>query len=114
MRLSDLLRNSCCDGVVAVNLIDAKGRAFATINLDQRFEAEEMLSALWEVAKENSHLGGGSAVTYETMMTTDQYVFLVRPVGNNMFVQLVMHAYSDLEEARDFLATLEDGLPDML
>jgi hypothetical protein len=113
MGLVDLLRESGCDGLVAVNLVDARGQPLVTVNLERRFEAEEMLSALWQVARENFSLSTGPAAVCETMVTTDRYVFLVRSLGGGRIsIQIALRAYSDLEAARRLLTTLENALPD--
>lgn len=107
MKLTELLRSSDCKGVVAMNLVDTEGRVLDAASQSRRPEADGMLSDLWQVAREYGSLD------METMMTTDYYVLLIRPVGGGVYVQMALDAYDNLEAARHLLTRLENKLPDI-
>jgi predicted regulator of Ras-like GTPase activity (Roadblock/LC7/MglB family) len=110
--LQNLSRNF--PGLVAANAVDDEGQTVASINPDRQFDEEEMSRAHWQIAREASRVfqSTKAGVIQATITTTDQYIFLIKPIDHgHLFLQIVLRADGDLEAARAHLETIENDSP---
>jgi predicted regulator of Ras-like GTPase activity (Roadblock/LC7/MglB family) len=113
--LQDLADN--LDGFVAASVVGIDGMSVANLVVERDFNEDKASAALSQLVKQSHESSEAmDAGTFEESITTsERYMFLTRPIGNDrFFVQIVLKADANVGAARMYLEDYEDELLDSL
>jgi predicted regulator of Ras-like GTPase activity (Roadblock/LC7/MglB family) len=105
------------DGFVAASVVGLDGMSVANLVTDRDFDEDKASAALSQLVKQSHESSEAmDAGTFEENITTsERYMFLTRPIGNDrFFVQIVLKTDANVGAARMYLEDYEDDLLDTL
>jgi predicted regulator of Ras-like GTPase activity (Roadblock/LC7/MglB family) len=102
---------------VAASVVGLDGMSVANLVTDRDFDEDKASAALSQLVKQSHESSEAmDAGTFEENITTsERYMFLTRPIGNDrFFVQIVLKTDANVGAARMYLEDYEDDLLDTL
>jgi predicted regulator of Ras-like GTPase activity (Roadblock/LC7/MglB family) len=101
------------DGFVGASVVGLDGMSIANLVTERGFDEQKASAALSQLVKQATESSEAmDAGTFEETITTSQkYLFLTRPIGNDkFFVQIILKSDGNLGAARMYLEDYEDEL----
>jgi predicted regulator of Ras-like GTPase activity (Roadblock/LC7/MglB family) len=119
VKTSDVLQElaDSIDDFVAASVVGQDGMSVANLVVERGFSDEKAAAALSQLVKQSQESSEAmDAGTFEESITTsERYMFLTRPIGNDrFFVQIVLKADGNVGAARMYLNEYEEELLDTL
>jgi predicted regulator of Ras-like GTPase activity (Roadblock/LC7/MglB family) len=105
------------DDFVAASVVGLDGMSVANLVVERDFNEDKASAALSQLVKQATESSEAmDAGTLEEQITTsERYMFLTRPIGNDrFFLQIVLKADGNVGAARMYLQDFEDDLLDTL
>lgn len=105
------------DDFVAASVVGQDGMSVANLVVERGFSDEKAAAALSQLVKQSQESSEAmDAGTFEESITTsERYMFLTRPIGNDrFFVQIVLKSDGNVGAARMYLNEYEEELLDTL
>ncbi len=105
------------DGFVAASVVGEDGMSVADLVVDRGFNEDKASAALSQLVRQAHESSDAmEAGTFEENITTsERYMFLTRPIGNDrFFVQIVLKADANVGAARMYLEDFEEEMLDTL
>jgi predicted regulator of Ras-like GTPase activity (Roadblock/LC7/MglB family) len=105
------------DDFVAASVVGLDGMSVANLVVERDFNEDKASAALSQLVKQATESSEAmDAGTFEEQITTsERYMFLTRPIGNDrFFLQIVLKADGNVGAARMYLQDFEDDLLDTL
>ena len=118
-RTSEVLQEMAdrLDDFVGASVVGLDGVSVANLIVERGFNEERASAALSQLVKQATESSEAmDAGTFEeTITTSEKYLFLTRPIGNDkFFVQIILKSDGNIGAARMYLAEYEEELLETL